>query len=93
MNKYFSYYYFRQIAFETASDLTNVLKDAGHTNLSSQQNYNPGAPNDEMYLRQAEHLMKRGAYEPALIYLHQSLTMNPQSLVNKPLCILNFSQF
>ena len=58
------------------------MKDAGFTNLAAQTQQHPGAPNDEMYLRQAEHLMKRGAYEPALIYLHQSLTMNPKSLVN-----------
>ena len=57
------------------------MKDAGLTSTLNTQHQNPGAPNDEMYLRQAEHLMKRGAYEPALVYLHQSLSMNPQSKV------------
>ena len=73
--------FFRQIAFNDVSDLTSVMKDAGLTSTLNQQQQNPGAPNDEMYLRQAEHLMKRGAFEPALVYLHKSLTMNPQSKV------------
>ena len=79
--KYF-FPFFRQIAFNDVSDLTNVMKDAGFTSASLHQQLNPGAPNDEMYLRQAEHLIKRGAYDPALVYLHQSLTMNPKSLVS-----------
>ena len=64
------------------SDLTSVMKDAGLTSSSQFITQNPGAPNHEMYLRQAEHLIKRGAYDPALVYLHQSLTMNPKSLVS-----------
>ena len=47
----------------------------------------PGDPNDEMYLRQAEHLMKRGALQAAIIYLHQSLTMNPESKVRDRYCL------
>ena len=54
--------------------------------------FNPGDPNDEMYLRQAEHLMKRGAYNPAIVYLHQSLKMNPESKVEKHLLSLNDTQ-
>ena len=47
--------FFRQIAFNDVSDLTNVMKDAGFASTSLHQQQNPGAPNDEMYLRQADH--------------------------------------
>ena len=40
-----------------------------------------GAPNELMYLKQGEHLMKKGVYEPALIYLNQALVLNPESKV------------
>ena len=44
--------FFRQIAFNDVSDLTNVMKDAGFASTSLHQQQNPGAPNDEMYDKQ-----------------------------------------
>ena len=70
----------RNVAFEQTSDLKGVMKEQGLKN-SANNDFNPGEPNNEMYLRQAEHLMKRGAYNPALVYLHQSLQMKPDSKV------------
>ena len=40
-----------------------------------------GAQCDAMYLKQGEHLMKKGVYTPALNYLNQSLNINPESKV------------
>jgi hypothetical protein len=34
-----------------------------------------------MYLKQGEHLMKKGIYASALFYLNQSLNINPESKV------------
>ena len=68
-------------------DLKGALKDSGMASNQQGHESEPGAPNDEMYLRQAEHLMKRGAYHPAMIYLHQSLSMNPESKVKSKLRI------
>lgn len=42
----------------------------------------PGEPSDVMYLKQAEHLMKKGNHESACIYLDEALMMNPTSKVN-----------
>jgi hypothetical protein len=42
-----------------------------------------GAPNDLMYLKQGEHLMKKGVFSPALTYLNQALLLNPESKVIK----------
>ncbi len=42
----------------------------------------PGEPDDAMYLRQAEHLMRRAAFAPAAAYLQQAVEMNPASKVN-----------
>ncbi len=41
----------------------------------------PGEPNDEMYLKQAEHLMKRSIYPSAVAYLDQAINLNPHSKV------------
>ncbi len=38
-------------------------------------------PSDTMYLKQGEHLMKKGVYGPALVYINQALIMNPDSKV------------
>jgi hypothetical protein len=40
-----------------------------------------GSQCDAMYLKQGEHLMKKGVYAPALNYLKQSLSINPESKV------------
>ena len=72
---------YRSIAFgQDTSDLRSQLKESG-MNTAQAVDLVPGDPNDEMYLRQAEHLMKRGALQAAIVYLHQSLTMNPESKV------------
>jgi len=34
-----------------------------------------------MYLKQGEHLMKKGVYTPALYYLDLALKLNPESKV------------
>jgi hypothetical protein len=36
-----------------------------------------------MYLKQGEHLMKKGVFSPALTYLNQALLLNPESKVIK----------
>lgn len=73
---------YRNTAFNEVSDLKGIMKEKGMS-TGATADYNPGDPNYEMYLRQAEHLMKRGAYNQAIIYLHQSLQMNPDSKVLK----------
>ena len=81
---------YRSIAFtQDTSDLRGQIKEAGMNTNTGALDLVPGDPNDEMYLRQAEHLMKRGALQAAIIYLHQSLTMNPESKVK--LFSLSFS--
>ena len=73
---------YRSIAFgQDTTDLRSQLKESGMNTQTGAMDWVPGDPNDEMYLRQAEHLMKRGALQAAIIYLHQSLTMNPESKV------------
>ncbi len=61
-------------------DLKLAIKDSGLKNKEEEQA--PGAPNDAMYLKQAEHLIRRAQYKPALTYLMESLHMNPESLVS-----------
>lgn len=79
---------YRSIAFgQDTSDLRSQIKEAGMNAQSGALDLVPGDPNDEMYLRQAEHLMKRGALQAAIIYLHQSLTMNPESKVRDRYCL------
>jgi hypothetical protein len=63
-----------------SSDLKGLIKESGLNNNCLNETV-PGDPNDEMYLRQAGHLMRRGAYQTAIVYLHESLTMNPESKV------------
>lgn len=70
---------YRGIACNMGLDLKGLMKDSGK--FQPGQETLPGEPNDEMYLRQAEHLMRRGTYQTALIYLHESLAMNPESKV------------
>ena len=41
----------------------------------------PGQPSDDMYLKQAEHLMRKGVLAPALAYIDQAMKMNPDSKV------------
>ena len=38
-------------------------------------------PNDALFLKQGEHLLKKGIYSAALNYLTQSLTINPECKV------------
>jgi hypothetical protein len=45
-----------------------------------------GCPNDALFLKQGEHLMKKGVYRPALFYLTQSLKIKPE-------CKVTFNQF
>jgi hypothetical protein len=40
-----------------------------------------GFPNDTLFLKQGEHLMKKGVYPAAQLYLQQSLKINPESKV------------
>ena len=58
-------------------DLAGLIKQKG---LEEYQ-FKPGEPNDLMYLRQAENLIKKGNPQQALKYLIKSLKMNPESLV------------
>ena len=74
---------YRSIAFNDTDDLKGIMKEKGMQMQVQGPETNPGDPDDEMYLRQAEHLMKRGVYHPAIIYLHKSLTMNPDSKVKQ----------
>jgi hypothetical protein len=48
-----------------------------------------GCPNDALFLKQGEHLMKKGVYRPALFYLTQSLKIKPESKVtfNQFFCV------
>ena len=59
-------------------DLAGLIKAKG---LEEYQ-FKPGEPNDLMYLRQAENLIKKGNPQQALKYLIKSLKMNPESLVS-----------
>jgi len=69
------------------ADLKNEIDKSGLANFSSEAV--PGAPTESMYLKQAEHLMKKGVTNAALGYLQQALTMNPESKVR--FCDLNYS--
>ena len=62
------------------SDLKSAMKGSGIATKDSL--LNPGEPNAEMYLKQAEHLMKRGGLQPAIVYLEKALTLNPVSKVS-----------
>jgi hypothetical protein len=42
----------------------------------------PGAPNEYMYLKQAEHLLRIAAYPAAAKYTQKALEMNPESTVS-----------
>ena len=68
------------------SDLKNMMKASlKGTGIAGTVNndVSPGEPNDVMYLKQAEHLMKRGTFRPAISYLEQALCMNPTSKVSR----------
>jgi len=62
------------------SDLKNEIDKSGIANFARDEN-SPGAPNDVMYLKQAEHLMRKGAYKPAIVYLDTALGINSASKV------------
>ena len=65
------------------SDLKSMMKAnlKAKGNIPVTNDVGPGEPNDVMYLKQAEHLMKRGTFAPAVMYLEQALMMNPASKV------------
>ena len=66
-----------------AGDLKSVMAKTGMKSSVLVPAVGPGEPNDVMYLKQAEHLMKRGAFAPAILYLQQALAMNPMSKVRR----------
>ena len=47
-----------------------------------------GQPNEDMYLKQAEHLMKKGVLAPALSYIDTAIKLNPHSKVCHILAML-----
>ncbi len=53
-----------------------------NTFLANAAGQAPGDPSDDMYLRQAEHLMKRSIYPAAVAYLDQAISINPSSKVS-----------
>lgn len=66
------------------SDLKRIMKTKGITKrrvVSAANDAGPGDPSAEMYLKQARHLMKRGALGPAIRYLGEALKMDPASKV------------
>ncbi len=75
---------YRSVAVQmgAAADLKNVISKSGmKTNFLASPGTGPGEPNDEMYLKQAEHLMKRSIYPAAVAYLDQAIHLNPHSKV------------
>ena len=75
---------YRSVAVQmgAAADLKNVISKSGmKTNFLAAPGTGPGEPNDEMYLKQAEHLMKRSIYPAAVAYLDQAIHLNPHSKV------------
>ncbi len=62
------------------ADLKNEIDKSGLAHFNS-YDAQPGSPTESMYLKQAEHLMKKGVTNAALGYLKQALTMNPESKV------------
>jgi len=63
---------------------SKVIAKTGMKNAVTSTNVlQPGEPNDAMYLKQAEHLMRRSIFPSALIYLNQALAMNPTSKVRE----------
>lgn len=69
------------------ADLKVAMKGSGISTKSAHgEGAGPGEPNHAMYLKQAEHLMKRGAFAPAIEYLNEAIRMNPTSKVK--LCAL-----
>lgn len=69
------------------ADLKNEIDKSGLAHFANSE-AQPGAPTEMMYLKQAEHLMKKGVTNAALGYLQQALTMNPESKVKKH--VLNY---
>ena len=43
----------------------------------------PGEPNELMYLKQAQHYMKKSKFQEALIYIKRALEYNPESSVSR----------
>lgn len=62
------------------SDLKTEIDKSGIASFARDDN-SPGCPNDVMYLKQAEHLMRKAAYKPALVYLDTALAINSGSKV------------
>ncbi|TRY76306.1 hypothetical protein TCAL_06373, partial [Tigriopus californicus] len=70
---------YRSVAVHlSGSDLKNTMKPTGMPSHFKLEVTNDGV-DDAMYLKQAEHLMKRGVYGPALMYLETALLYNPIS--------------
>ena len=51
-------------------------------NLFNMATNSTGVSNDMLFLKQGEHLMKKGVYPQALFYLTQSLKINPECKVS-----------
>ena len=51
-------------------------------NLFNTATNSTGVSNDMLFLKQGEHLMKKGVYPQALFYLTQSLKINPECKVS-----------
>ena len=62
-------------------DLKEAIDQSGLSLFSSEPT--AGAPSDTMYLKQGEHLMKKGVYAAALYYLNMALKLNPESKVKQ----------
>jgi hypothetical protein len=65
-----------------AVDLKDAIDKSGLTLFNSGDDHDV-ANSEMMYLKQGEHLMKKGVCGPALIYLNQALTINPDSKVKE----------
>ncbi len=64
-----------------SSDLKGVISSRGL--LGFDTDFVPGEPNEIMYLKQANHYIKKCQYEQALKYIEKSLQYNPESEVQK----------
>lgn len=65
------------------TDLKSQMAKTGMKSHMLSTGAGPGEPNDVMYLKQAEHLIKRSVYGPAIMYLDQALQLNPSSKVSQ----------
>ena len=67
-------------------DLKEAIDQSGLSLFNAEPQ--AGAPSDTMYLKQGEHLMKKGVYPAALYYLNMALKLNQESKVRGPVELL-----